>query len=152
MAIMFAGTILDAWTTWVFISRHYGFELNPVLAPLIRHSLIWIPFYLLCHPLLVPLTPEFCRPAFGIYFGLAGLLSGANNAAGIFYGHYFLMEMFSFEALQGACALIALMVFVWTLWRRATTAPERKRHILTALCWIGIFALLELGFFAAGRL
>lgn len=149
---MFAGSILDAWTTWVVISRQYGFEMNPILAPLIRHSLIWIPIYLLSHPLLVPLLPECCRLAFAVYFGLAGLLFGANNLAGILYGRYFLMEAFGFQAPHVACALIAILVFIWTLWRRASNAQERKQHILTALRWLGIFALLELGFFAAGRL
>jgi hypothetical protein len=149
---MFAGAILDAWTTWIVVSRRHGFELNPTLAPLIRHSLIWIPIYLLCRPLLVPLVPECCRPAFGVYFGLTGLLGGANNLAGILCGRYFLMEAFGFQAPHVACALIAITVFIRTLWRRAGNAQERKQHILTAFCWIGMFVLLELGFFAAGRL
>lgn len=149
---MFAGAILDAWTTWIVISRHYGFELNPILAPLIRHSLIWIPIYLLCRPLLVPLLPEICRFGFGVYFGLTGLLFGANNLTGIFYGRYFLMEAFGFPAVQGTCVLLAITVFIWRVWKHAGDARERKSHILTGLCWIGIFILLELGFFAAGRL
>ena len=126
--------------------------MNPILAPLIRHSLIWIPIYLLCHPLLVPLLPEICRFGFGVYFGLAGLLFGANNLAGIFYGRYFLMEVFGFRALQGACVLFAIAVFIWRLWRRVGNAQKRKQHIITASRWIGIFVLLELGFFAAGKL
>ncbi|MEY2430031.1 MAG: hypothetical protein QOJ40_2916, partial [Verrucomicrobiota bacterium] len=84
--------------------------------------------------------------------GLAGLLFGANNLAGIFYGRYFLMEVFGFRALQGACVLFAIAVFIWRLWRRVGNAQKRKQHIITALRWIGIFVLLELGFFAAGKL
>src|SRR5262245_22824365 len=68
--IMLAGSILDVCSTWVVVSRPHGFELNPVLGPLIRHSLVWIPIYLLCRPLLVPLLPEMCRLGFGIFFGL----------------------------------------------------------------------------------
>src|SRR5689334_16248839 len=98
---MFAGTIFDTWTTWVVVSRHYGVELNPVLAPLIRHSLVWIPIVLLSLPLLVPLLPEICRFVFGVYFGVAGLLFGANNLGGILYGRYFLVDMFGFPAVQG---------------------------------------------------
>jgi hypothetical protein len=149
---MFAGTILDTWTTWVFVSRHYGFEMNPILAPLIRHSLIWIPIYLLCRPLLVPFLPEICRLAFAVYFGLGGLLFGSNNLSGILYGRYFLMDVVSFPVAQGTCVLVAITAFIWMLWRRVGNAQERKQHIITALRWIGIFMLLELGFFAAGRL
>jgi hypothetical protein len=149
---MFAGAILDTWTTWLVVSRYFGFEMNPALAPLIRHSLIWIPVYLLCRPLLVPLLPEICRLAFGVYFGLTGLLFGANNLSGILYRRYFLMDMFGFQGPHVACVLIAITVFIWTLWRRVHNAQERKQHIITALRWIGIFVLLELGFFATGRL
>ena len=148
---MFAGTILDTWTTWVDASRHYGFEQNPTLAPLIRHSLIWIPIYLLCRPVLVPLLPEICRFGFGVYFGFAGLVFGANNLAGIFYGRYFLIEALGFPVLQATCVLFAIIVFIWKLSRQVSNAQKRKEHIITALRWIGIFVLLELGFFAAGR-
>jgi hypothetical protein len=149
---MFAGAVLDAGTTWVFVSKHYGFEQNPILAPLVRGSLIWIPIYLLCHPLLVPLVPEICGLGFAVYFSLVGLTFGANNLAGIFYGRFFLVEVVGYEALHAACALVAINVFIWTLWRRVSDSQERKRYIITALCWIGIFVLLELGLFAAGRL
>jgi hypothetical protein len=149
---MFAGSILDTWTTWVVVSRHYGYEMNPTLAPLIPHSLIWIPIYLLSRPLLVPLLPEICRFGFCVYFGLTGLLGGANNLAGILYGRFFLMDTFGFQMPQVAYALIAIIVFIWMLWRRVGNAQERKRQIITALRWIGIFVLIELGFFAAGRL
>lgn len=149
---MFAGVLLDTWTTWAFASQHRGFEQNPILAPLIRHSLIWIPIYLLCRPLLVLLLPELSRFGFGVYFGLGGLLFGTNNLAGSFYGRYFLMEAFGFQVLQGACILFAIVAFIWAVWRRASNAQERKHHITTGLCWIGVFLLLEMGFFAAGRL
>jgi hypothetical protein len=152
MVGMFAGVILDTLTTWAFVSQHRGFEQNPILAPLTRHSLIWIPIYLLCRPLLVPLLPDLCRFGFGVYFGLAGLLFGANNLAGSFFGRYFLVEMFGFQALQGACILFAIVVFIWAVCRHASTTQERKRHIMVGLCWIGVFVLIELGFLAAGRL
>lgn len=148
---MFAGTLLDVWTTWITVSRHHGFEMNPSLAPLIRHSLIWIPIYFLCRPLLVPLLPEMCRFGFGVYFGFAGLLFGVNNFAGIFFRRHFLVNTFGFPALQGACVVFAIVVFILKVWRRASSVAERKHHIEMGLRWIGVFVLLELGFFVAGR-
>jgi hypothetical protein len=149
---MFAATILDVWTTWALVSRNYGVELNPTLAPMIRHSLIWIPIYLLCHPLLVRLLPEMSRFGFGVYFAFAGLLFGLNNLAGILYGRYFLIETFGFPASQGICMSFGIAVFIWKLRGHASNAQEKKRHVMTALCWIGIFVLLELVFLAASRL
>jgi len=149
---MFAGVILDTLTTWAMVSNHRGFEQNPILVPLIRHSVIWIPIYLLCRPLLVPLLPELCRSAFSVYFGFDGLSGGVNNLTGILYGRYLLVDTFGFPALQVASVLIAITVFIWGLWRHASNAQERKHHVITGLCWIGIFVLLELVFFAVGRL
>lgn len=148
---MFAGVVLDVWTTWIFAAHHHGFEQNPVLAPLMRHSLIWIPIYLLCRPLLVPLLPELCRFAFSAYFGFDGLSAGVNNLTGILCGRYFLVDTFGFSALQCASVLIAVTVFVWGLWMRASNVQERKRHVMIASCWIGFFLLLELIFFTVGR-
>ena len=149
---MFASVILDTLTTWVMVSQHRGFEQNPILFPLIRHSLIWIPIYLLCRPLLVPFVPELCRSAFSVYFGLDGLTGGVNNLTGILYGRYFLMDTFGFPVVQGASVTIAVAVFVWGLCRRASSVQERKHHIIVGLCWIGIFLLLELIFFAVGKI
>ncbi len=149
-AAMFAGALLDTWTTWVFVSRQHGFEQNPTLALLIRHSLIWIPVYLLCRPLLVPLLPEICRFGFGVYFGFMGLLFGTNNLGGIFHGHYFL-DTIGFPTAQGICLLLGVAVFVWKAWK-AGGAGEWKRSIMTGLGWTGVFVLIELAFFAAGIL
>jgi hypothetical protein len=151
VVIMFAGSILDAWTTWVFASRPYGFEQNPTLAPLLRHSLMWIPIYLLCPPLMVPLLPEVCRLGFTVYFGFAGFVFGVNNLSGIFYGRYFLIDLLGFAVLQGSCILFGLTVFIWTVWKHAGNAQERMLHIITGICCIGLFLLLELGFFVIGR-
>ena len=149
---MFACVILDVLTTWTMVSQHRGFEQNPVLFPLIRHSLIWIPIYLLCRPMFVPFLPALCRSAFSIYFGLDGLAGGVNNLTGILYGRYFLMDTFGFPALQATSILIAVAVFIWGIWRQASNIQERKHQIITGLCWVGIFLLLELVFFAAGRI
>lgn len=149
---MFAGVILDTWTTYFFVSRNCGFELNPILAPLIRYSLIWIPIYFLCRPLVVLLLPEFCRSGFSVYFGFNGLLGGINNLSGILYGNYFLTDTFGFLTLQVTSAVIAIAVFVWVLWKHASTAQERKYHIIMGLYWTGIFVLMEAGFFAIGRI
>ena len=149
---MFAGSILDAATTWVIVSRNIGFETNPNLALLIRHSLIWIPIYLLLGPLLVPLFPELCRFAFSVYFALAGLAFGTNNLAGIFYGRYFLIGAIGFPVLQGICIFFGVAVFIWRTWKRVGSAGDWWRDVISGLCFLGFFMLLELGFFATGRL
>jgi hypothetical protein len=149
---MFAGVLLDTVTTWVMVFRHRGFEQNPILAPLIRHSLVWIPIYLLCRPLLVPFLPAHCRPAFGVFYGFEGLAFGVNNLAGILYHHYFLVDRSGYTDTEWACVMVAVAVFAWGLWRRAANVQERTHSIVTGLCWVGIFILLEIGFFAAGRI
>lgn len=151
MLAMFAGVMLDTCTTWVFISRHLGTEMNPVLGPLARNSLLWIPFYLLCRPVAVPLLPEHCRFAFAVYFGLQGWLSGLNNLGGIFYGNYFLVDRFGFAALEGAYVIVGIAAFIWRLWRRAGDDRERLEHLLAGLFCAFIFGLLEVLFQAAGR-
>jgi hypothetical protein len=149
---MFTGVLLDTMTTWFMVLRHRGFEQNPILAPLIRHSLIWIPIYLMCRPLLVPFLPAQCRSSFGIFYGFEGLLFGINNLAGILYHHYFLVDRFGYSELEWTCVTIAVAVFAWVMWRRARNARERTHSIVAGLSWIGIFVLLELCFFAAGRI
>lgn len=149
---MFSGVILDIWTTWVIAMRDYGMEKNPTLTPLIKHSLIWIPIYLSCRPVLVPFIPGICRFGFSIYFGFMGLFFGLNNLGGILYGNFFLVDMFGFPALQGTCIFFAITAFIWMVRSRANNAQERNRHIITALIWIGIFVVLELGFLAIGRI
>ena len=151
MLAMFAGVVLDTCTTWVFISRHHGTEMNPVLGPLARNSLLWIPFYLLCRPVAVPLLPEHCRFAFAVYFGLQGWLFGLNNLGGILYHNYFLMDRFSFPAVEGACVIAGIAAFFWRLWRRASDDRERVEHLLAGLFCTLIFALLEVLFQAAGK-
>ncbi len=152
MLAMIAATLLDVVTTWVIISNSYGFEANPVLAPLVRHSLFWIPVYLLCRPLLLPLLPCLCRFGFVTYFGISSLLFGVNNLSGILWGHYFLMDNFGLAPVEAACALMATAVFISKLWKVTPDIQGRRLNILVALFWIGIFALIELGFFAVGQL
>ena len=149
---MFAGSILDAWTTWFIVSRHIGFETNPILAPLVRHSLIWIPVYLLLRPSLVPFFPDVCRFSFSIYFAFAGVVFGLNNLAGIFYGRYFLIDAIGFPFLQGICIIIGGTVFIWKIWKRGDNARDWWWHFALGLCLVGVFVLLELGFFLIGRL
>jgi hypothetical protein len=150
--VMFAAVILDTCTTWFFVSHHCGVEKNPTLAPLVRHSLIWIPIYLLCRPLMVPFIPDTCRFAFSIYFGLQGLLFGLNNLSGILCGRYFLVDQVGSPAVHGACLLFSITVFIWRFSETANNEQDWQPQLLAGLRWLAIFMLLELGFFAVGRL
>ena len=152
VAGMFAGAGLDAWTTWLVVSHHYGVEANPVLAALTRCSMVWTPAYILCRPLLVPLIPEPSRAAFAFFFTVLGLLLGLNNLAGILYGHYFLVDTLGLPQVFTGCVLAAVVYFGWRLCRHTRDLQERRRHVSTGLFWIGVFGLIELGFYAAGRL
>ena len=144
---MLAGVMLDSATTCVFISQNRGVELNPVLGALSQLSLAWVPIYLICRPLLVPLAPSSCRWSFCIYFGLNGLLSGLNNIDGIYTGRFFLSETIGYPALQAIGLLGGVACFIWGL---SSKPEERKAELLTAIGWVGGFILLELLFFAVG--
>jgi hypothetical protein len=149
---MFAGVLLDTGTTWYFVSHHCGVEKNPTLAPLIRHSLIWIPIYLLCRPLMVPFIPDICRFAFSIYFGLQGLSFGLNNLSGILCGRYFLVDQVGSPAVHGVVLLFSIIIFVWRLSETANNEQDWQPQLLVGLRWLAIFMLLELAFFAVRRL
>lgn len=149
---MLAAATFDTSTTWLVISGNHGVETNPTLAPLIQHSLIWIPIYLLSRPLLVPFLPPLCRFTFALYFALAGLLFGANNLAGLLTGRYFLVDTLGFPASQAICVLLPATLFLRTLWTRTPSPPNRKHQLLTASLTLTLFLVIELAFFTTAHL
>jgi hypothetical protein len=144
---MLAATLLDVLTTYLDSSLKLAFEMNPVLAPLIRHSLVWIPIYLLVRPLLVPLLPEIPRRAFAFYFFANGLLFGLNNLGGILFHHYFIIHTFGFWIPEGLCVFSAFGFFVYEVYRD----PENRFvQIRIASGWFAIFWMIEGAFYLLG--
>jgi hypothetical protein len=137
---------LDAWTTGYFLVHRLGVETNPILAPLVRHSLVWIPIVLLSRPLLIPLLPDVCRQAFAVFYITTGTLFAINNASGILAGSYFLVEVFSFESVIIAGLMFGVITFAGYLLVRKGQ-PTAARAVAQALVWIAIFAAFD-GIFA----
>jgi hypothetical protein len=152
MAAMFAAMALDAATTCFFLSRGLGVEMNPVLAPLVQQSLIWVPVYLFAQPLLVPTMPEVVRESFAAYYLAVGLLFGINNLCGMLLGTYVLVDNLGFEAVRAGGLIVAATTFAGRLAARKTTWKSAGQCIAIALLWIAVFAVIERGFSLAGRL
>jgi len=144
---MFAASLLDILTTYLFISLELGAEMNPVCAQLIRQSLLWIPVYLSAHPLLVPLAPEIPRRSFAVFFVASGLLFGINNLGGILFHRCFIVDTFGFWIPFGFCVLVAAAYFFYELYRH----PENRLvPIGVMLGFLGLFLMIEGAFYVLG--
>lgn len=144
-----AAATLDAWTTYYFIAHNLGVETNAVLAPLARHSLIWIPTYLLAKPLLIPAMPDVSRQAFAIGFLASGLLFGVNNLCGIYAGKYILVDHFGFPAIAVACFLLGILAFLYQLIIKNAGRSSNLRFLAIALLWLGVLAGVDAAFYLA---
>ena len=147
-----AAAALDAWTTYYFMAYDLGFEANPILASLSRHSLIWIPVYLMAQPLLIPAMPDICRQSFAIGVLTASLLCGINNLCGIYASKYILVDLFGFPAIVAVSVLLGLLAFVYQL---LSTKADRKlalRSVAMAVLWIVIFVAVDATFYLGSQL
>jgi hypothetical protein len=147
-----AAATLDAWTTYYFIAHGLGTEANPVLATLARHSLIWIPIYLLAQPILIPAMPDVCRQPFATGFLAAGLLCGINNLFGIYAGTYIVVDRLGFPAIVTICMLLGLLTFIYQLFSKGTGRELALRSLVIAACWIIVFIALDAMFYLAAQL
>jgi hypothetical protein len=147
-----AAAALDAWTTYYFIAHDLGFEANPVLAPLARHSLIWIPAYILAQPLLIPMVPDVCRQSFATGFLVAGLLCGINNLCGIYAGRYILVDLFGFPVLVAVSVLAGMAAFVYQLVSNGADRDLIRRSVAAGARWIVIFCAMDATFYLVAQL
>ena len=140
MTVMLLATALDAWTTFTFLDRGLGVEVNPVLAPLAAKSLVWVPIYLFATPLFVPAMPELCRQGFAGYFSSIGLLLGLNNLSGIYRGDYFLIDSI------GMVPVLVLSVGVGavSLFARALSIGSNREQLRHGLIAVGVWTLVAL--------
>ena len=147
-----AAATLDSWTTYYFIAHGLGVEANPILAPLARHSLIWVPDYLLAKPLLIPAMPDVCRQAFATGFLAASLLCGINNLCGIYAGKFILVDLLGFPAIVAVSVLSGLLVFVYQLLSKGAGRELVLRSVAIAVCWIIIFIAVDATFYFGAHL
>lgn len=136
---MLAAAFLDISTTYYVVSLNLGIEANPVLAPLLRHSLVWIPVFGLIRPLLIPFLPKIPRRTVASYFLAAHLIGGFNNLAGILFHNFFIFNIFEYWMPLLFCCLIGFLVFMYELYQ----APKgRLIHVLILFgCLVVIFVV-----------
>ena len=144
---MFAVKLLDVVTTYLLSALRLGFEMNPVCAALMRHSLLWSPVYLMAFPLVVPLLPEIPRRAFVLYFLASGLMAGLNNLGGILFHHFFIIDTFGFWMPEGFCVAGAFVFFVYELYR---SSKNRVGPVVAALACLGVLLVIEGAFYLLG--
>lgn len=148
---MLAATALDAWTTYYFLSHGLGVEMNPVLAPLVQQSLVWVPVYLLTPTLLVPAMPEVCRQSFAVFYLAIGLLFSINNLGGIYAGSFALVDSVGFQAIRGFGLFLGALAFIGLLDFANAAKPSALRCTAIALVWIPVFGAIEGLFYVASR-
>lgn len=147
-----AAAALDAWTTYYFIAHGLGSEANPILAPLARHSLVWIPIYLLAQPLLIPVMPDVCRQSFATGVLAAGLICGINNLCGIYGGRYILVDVVGFPAIVAITVLLGVLVFAYQLLSKEAGRELVLRSLAIAVCWIVILVAVDAAFYLVANL
>jgi hypothetical protein len=146
-----AAAAFDAWTTYYFMAYDLGLEANPILASLARHSLIWIPVYLMAQPLLIPAMPDICRQSFAIGVLTASLLCGINNLCGIYAGKYILVDLLGFPAIVAASVLLGLLTFVYQLLSKEAGRKLALRSVAIAVLWIVIFVAVDGTFYLGAQ-
>ena len=148
---MIAATALDAATTYYFISRGVGQELNPVLGPLTERSLIWIPIYFAIPTLLVPAMPDVCRQTFAVPHLIGGLVFGMNNLGVILSGQAPILDAIGYYNLEAAVLLIGLLTFAYQVKTRSKDWASAIKSTRTVFTWIVAIAFLEGVFYLAGH-
>lgn len=144
---MIAAALIDISTTYYIVSLNLGIEANPVLAPLLRHSLVWIPVFGLIRPLLVPLLPNIPRRAVASYLLVAHLSGGFNNLAGIFFHNFFIINTLGYWIPLLSCYLIGLLVFIHDLYR---IQKGKIIQILILLGCVVVFFVIDGLFYLLG--
>jgi len=142
-----AAATLDTCTTYYFLAHDLGVETNPILAPLARHSFLWIPIYLLAKPLLIPAMPDACRSAFAVGYLASGLLLGLKNLGGIYFGKFFLIDYLGFTATVIACAGLGVGAFLFPLIQRNAGRASSIQSVAIALGWTAAFIAVDAAFY-----
>ncbi len=147
-----AATALDAWTTYYFIAHGLGVETNPILGPLAKHSLIWIPVYGSTPALLIPTMPDVCRQTFAIPYLAAGVLLGINNLCGIQLGWFALIDSLGFYNVQAALIGTGVIAFMYKLAATFTSWTSAARSTAIVVSWLAAFGAIETLFYFTGRI
>lgn len=141
-------TLLDVVTTVTFIVKRAGYEANEVLAPLIEHSILWIPLYLLSKPSLILLMPNVSRQTVATFFITIGLLAGTNNLSGLLFGNYFIVGAIGIGGISVIGIVLAGVVFVVQLdknWH------DRARVLRSLVIWFVGLGLIEVSFIVCSK-
>lgn len=147
---MLLAAILDSVTTYYFLSRRLGIELNPILAPLASHSLLWIPVCIVMPKLLVGVMTPPSRQAFASYFLTLCSTFALNNLIGICGGQYFI-DIIGYRTVQVAALVVAIACFQRQLHAGCSNRKSRTQAVKIAACWIGVYLLIDGAFLVASR-
>ena len=143
---------LDALTTCCFIVTGAGSEMNSTLSPLIEHSLVWIFFYILCRPLIIPLLPDLSRVVFAVFFSTVCLVFAANNFGGLFNGDYFATRIIGFEGVIALGYLMATVAYAYHCIVNFSTLKDWIRNTIWMFGFVVLFSVIEWGFVGMGSL
>jgi hypothetical protein len=146
--ITIAASAIHSLTVWWFLSNGSGRILDPDLARLASHSLLWVPIYHLTGPALLAVMPRTCRESFASLFLAIGIVFSINNACGALWGRFVVMENVNLPTAVGICVASALVVFaILTISRQ-----HRIRTLLHGMTWLCVICLLKSVFYAISLL
>lgn len=141
------GATLDATTTLYFLSCRVGYEANPVLAPLVERSLLWVPVYCYSLALLTAFMTGIVRQAFAMFYGLMTLLAGLSNLSGILTGVW-LVALFRFDFPYVAGLLAGVLTFsIFCITEYPRISGRYTCVLVNAMLWAATFAFVEFAFY-----
>ena len=79
-----------------------------------------------------------------------GFVLAINNLSGILAGNYFLINYLGNWVLAGICSLLTVGCFFFLLWKRSATRKVLIRKVKSAIIWIVIFGIIEVGYGVLG--
>ena len=143
---MFGAVIFDLVTTYYGLTRLPAVEANPVLAPLLKQSFVWLAVYGFIRPMLLPFVPKEFRRIFTLFFLVAHIYGGINNSGMLFFT-YSITNHFGYWIPAGLLGFGTLAMFVYELVRY-----PKNRWVMVG--WtigiLAVFLLIEGAFYLIG--
>jgi len=143
---------LDTVTTLTILLTGTGRESNQTLADLASISLVWVPVYLLCRPLLAAFLTADHRLAYATGGAAICPPMSLNNISGFMFDNFFLYSLGLMTWVPVFAYILAGIAFTCYHVRYRTPTWVTAIRVAGLLFWVAMTEVIELAFTIPPRL